>query len=293
MSDTLLDPKNDFVFKRLFAASPELLADLINAVRSDEDPVEVVEVLNPRIDPEELHGKFIVLDVLARDTRGHLYNIEMQVRRHADWTLRSLYYLARTLANQLQRGDDYATLKPVIGIHLMDFELFQQAQAHWCFELRDRTHPHLKLDHSLQLHLIELPKADRQRNGQGGTLTDWVSYFEHWREDTIMSEIRHTPVKQALDQLRDLSGDEEARRLAFVRERALRDERSELNAARREGREEGRAEGQVAVLARQLTLKFGELPEPVKQCLEQADEAELNLWAERVLFAGSLEDIFL
>ncbi len=27
MSDTLLDPKNDFVFKRLFAASPELLAD--------------------------------------------------------------------------------------------------------------------------------------------------------------------------------------------------------------------------------------------------------------------------
>jgi len=262
--------------------------DLINAVRSDEDPVEVVEVLNPRIDPEELHGKFIVLDVLARDTRGHLYNIEMQVRRHADWTLRSLYYLARTLANQLQRGDDYATLKPVIGIHLMDFELFQQAQAHWCFELRDRTHPHLKLDHSLQLHLIELPKADRQRNGQQGTLTEWVSYFEHWREDTIMSEIRHTPVKQALDQLRDLSGDEEARRLAFVRERALRDERSELNAARREGREEG----QVAVLTRLLTLKFGELPESVKQCLEQADEAELNLWAERILFAASLKDLF-
>ena len=120
-----------------------------------------------------------------------------------------------------------------------------------------------------------------------------------------MSEIRHTPVKQALDQLRDLSGDEEARRLAFVRERALRDERSELNAARREereeglksglekGREEGRAEGQVAVLARLLTLKFGELPESVKQCLEQADEAELNLWAERILIADSLEDIFL
>ena len=51
MPNTLLDPRNDYVFKRLFAASPELLADLINAVRSEEPAVEVIEVLNPRIDP--------------------------------------------------------------------------------------------------------------------------------------------------------------------------------------------------------------------------------------------------
>jgi predicted transposase/invertase (TIGR01784 family) len=51
-------------------------------VRSDEPAVEVIEILNPRIDPEELQGKFIILDVLARDRAGHLYNIEMQVRRN-------------------------------------------------------------------------------------------------------------------------------------------------------------------------------------------------------------------
>jgi predicted transposase/invertase (TIGR01784 family) len=88
----LLDPKNDFVFKRLFADAPELLAALINAVRSTEPPVEVVEVLNLRIEPEELTGKFIVLDVLAQDAQGRRYNIEMQ---------------ARTLTQQLSGGDDY------------------------------------------------------------------------------------------------------------------------------------------------------------------------------------------
>lgn len=31
----LLDPKNDYVFKRLFADSPDLLAELISAVRQD------------------------------------------------------------------------------------------------------------------------------------------------------------------------------------------------------------------------------------------------------------------
>ncbi|QLF93352.1 Rpn family recombination-promoting nuclease/putative transposase [Pseudomonas sp. ABC1] len=116
---SLLDPKNDFVFKRLFASAPDLLTDLINCIRSDSDeaPIAVVEILNPHIAPEDLHGKFIVLDLLARDSQGQLYDVEMQVRRHAGYGLRSLYYLARTLGQQLSRGEHYSSLKPVIGIH--------------------------------------------------------------------------------------------------------------------------------------------------------------------------------
>ncbi len=34
----LLDPKNDYVFKRLFAVAPHLLTALINAVRSEDEP---------------------------------------------------------------------------------------------------------------------------------------------------------------------------------------------------------------------------------------------------------------
>jgi len=37
----LLDPKNDYVFKRLFTQAPELLVSLINAVRADE-PIHMV-----------------------------------------------------------------------------------------------------------------------------------------------------------------------------------------------------------------------------------------------------------
>lgn len=58
-----------------------------------------------------------------------------------------------------------------------------------------------------------------------------------------MSAITHTPVQQARQQLEELSGDEEARRLAFVLERARRDEASIRHAERSEGREEGRQEG--------------------------------------------------
>lgn len=53
-----------------------------------------------------------------------------------------------------------------------------------------------------------------------------------------MANVAHEPVKKAMSRIRELSIDEEERRLALVRERALRDEVSLLNDARREGREE-------------------------------------------------------
>ena len=60
-----------------------------------------------------------------------------------------------------------------------------------------------------------------------------------------MATVAHEPVKQAMNRIRVLSADDEARRLAFVRERALRDEVSLLNEAKREGRAEGREEGRA------------------------------------------------
>ena len=58
-----------------------------------------------------------------------------------------------------------------------------------------------------------------------------------------MAKVAHEPVKRAMSRIRELSADEEAQRLAFMRERALRDEVSLLNEARREGEQKGRQEG--------------------------------------------------
>ena len=57
-----------------------------------------------------------------------------------------------------------------------------------------------------------------------------------------MTKITHKPVLRAMERLKELSADEETRRLAFVRERALRDEVSVLNDAKTEGRKEGQYE---------------------------------------------------
>ena len=300
----LLDPKLDVIFKRLFVDAPELLVDLINAVRYDEPPIVELEILNPLIPPEELTGKFIILDILARDSTGQLFNIEMQTRSHAGWSSRSVYYLARSLGSQLKNGASYQHMRPVIGIHLMDFDLFEQPQACWAFELRDRQRPEVLLDRNLQLHLIELPKADRLHSQGNGALADWIAYLKHWQEDTLMQSIERPTIQQARQHLQALSADEQARHQAFVRERALRDEVSEKAAAkaegirlgkaegRAEGEREGKQKGQSALLHRLLQAKFSTLPADLEQRPSNASEDELATWAERVLFAERLEQVF-
>lgn len=61
---------------------------------------------------------------------------------------------------------------------------------------------------------------------------------------------------------------------------------------RKEGREEGRKEGQADLLVRQLTLRFGELPQDAAARVQSAADTELTLWAERVLTATSLDEVF-
>jgi len=279
--------------------------------------------LNPQIAPEELQGKQIVLDILAVDETGKRFNIEMQTTLHAGWSSRSVYYLARALGDQLRSGGRYDHMQPVIGIHLMDFDLFPAPdQSCWTFELRDRQRPDVVLDRSLQLHMIELPKADRLWAAGASAfqashaLAEWVAYFKHWREETLMHTIARPAIQKAYQHLHALSGDDLARHQAFVRERALLDEITEKAVARETGLAEGRAEGlaegraegiaigeakgfaqgqvqgQVAALRHLLHAKFGVLSSSVEQQLQQADSAQLERWLDRLLAARQLEDVF-
>jgi hypothetical protein len=51
-------------------------------------------------------------------------------------------------------------------------------------------------------------------------------------------------------------------------------------------------EGEQKLLVKQLGLKFGELPAQVMQRLRVATDADLERWAERVLTALTLDDVF-
>jgi hypothetical protein len=61
---------------------------------------------------------------------------------------------------------------------------------------------------------------------------------------------------------------------------------------RREGLEKGLEEGQRAIVRRQLVSKFGPLPESVERRLEAATPVELERYADDILDAERMSDIF-
>ena len=72
--------------------------------------------------------------------------------------------------------------------------------------------------------------------------------------------------------------------------RAGRDEG--MRQGRDEGMREGRVDGERTVLERLLRRRFGRLPPAVADRLHQAPAADLEAWAENVLDARTLDDVF-
>ena len=61
---------------------------------------------------------------------------------------------------------------------------------------------------------------------------------------------------------------------------------------RTEGKAEGKAEGEAEVLLRLLGSKFGALPDPLHARVKAADSQQILAWAERILTATKIEDVF-
>ncbi len=86
---------------------------------------------------------------------------------------------------------------------------------------------------------------------------------------------------------------------AFFRELGPRAQEAYVTAAekltaqvRAKALEQGRTEGQVALLSRLLTLRFGAVPEGAQAAIRAASPAELDRLAERVLSAATLDEVF-
>jgi len=106
-----------------------------------------------------------------------------------------------------------------------------------------------------------------------------------------MDTITNETVKEVRGHIKRLSADEEARRLAFVRERALRDEASQLRFAKQEGIKQGEVIGEAKLLQKMLNKRFGVLPEWAAEMINNASSQQIEAWADQIFTAKSLEEL--
>jgi len=298
---TLLTPKLDYVFKKLFTLDVKLLIDLINSVLMliKIDQIISIDIQNPEILPDHIKEKYIVLDIKAYDNQGNHYDIEMQASKYFYYPKRSTFYLSKIFASQLKSGEHYNLLEPVIGIHFLDYIAYSKYSDYsYCFEFRDFNHPELKYTDDLSLYLFELPKVKRKKDlnvlpENKRKQYEWLHFLNYAHEGgkAMQKAYYANPmIHRAFDLLSKISEDEQTRKEAELREEAIRNKIYELNAAREEGIERGRLKEILNGIELGLDLKFGEAGLKLLPEINQIDQFKTLLTIHNAIrFSDSVE----
>ncbi|MFM7199220.1 MAG: Rpn family recombination-promoting nuclease/putative transposase [Myxococcota bacterium] len=248
----------DGVFRRLFDDTQHcfLLISFLNALlhRSGTEAITSLTLQHRDLSDLRFVDKENIFDIRATDGAGRRLNIEMQVAAQSFYRSRSVFYLSRLHASQLERGEPYTQLNQTIGIHLVCFNLFSpllHPHVHSLFELREREHHHLYSD-QLQLHLLELEKLpwDPRHPPDLTTLDKGVAWLYFVRYGHLLSlppELSMLPPEflQARQRLDMISEKQDLRWAYICWEKHQRDAAVRYIDARAEGKIEGHAEGKI------------------------------------------------
>lgn len=136
----LMDLKIDYAFKQLFGIekNKDITVVFLNAIlqRTGRKRIKDISFSNIEVGGEYKDDKQSRLDLLVVTEANEWINIEIQFSNQYDMIKRTLYYWSGIYRGQLQKGESYKELNPVIAINILNFDLFNQTnQFHTIYHL--------------------------------------------------------------------------------------------------------------------------------------------------------------
>ncbi len=274
-----INPKIDYAFKKIFGSeqSHDILISFLNAMLYDgKDKIQTIEILDPYLAPRLRGIKDTYVDVKAiisnEDGESTNVIIEMQVLNVEGFEKRILYNAAKAYSTQLDVGEDYTVLEPVIALTITDFIMFAELnQLISRFILKEKTYLVDYPIYDIELVFIELPKFQKALEDLE-TLTDkWLYFLKTARKlesvPSIMDDVPAIKKAFAIANQANLSREE----LDDLEHRAvfIHDQRNAIKKAERLGLEEGIKQG----------IEQGELRAKIaitRQLLLVLDDAEIS-----------------
>jgi predicted transposase/invertase (TIGR01784 family) len=131
-------------------------------------------------------------------------NIELQVAPQPEFAERIIFGLAKLIVGQIEEGEDWSAIKKVIGIAIMDFNMFSDKRCHHRFGFYDRR-AKVYFGDVEEINTIELKKARIERNPR---LRAWTLFIGAKSEEELMEAVKmNVQVKKAYSTLSTLSRD--------------------------------------------------------------------------------------
>ena len=235
---------NDYIFKKIFSkkGNESILKDFLISVLNI--PIQKVETrAEVSLERQLEENKLGRLDILAKLDDNTIVNIEVQILNKYNFIDRTMYYWSGNYYNELRAGEDYKEVKKVIAINILDYEIFEEGPYHEIARIR-RDFKNKILTDKMELHFIQIPKFLKENRGTKTKLEQWMQFISQKDEKEVELAMKENEeIKKANEEYEYLTGDEAERRLALLREEAIRDEKTMLKGSREEGIEIGRKEG--------------------------------------------------
>ena len=176
------DPKNDLAFKKIFGDEKHknILISFLNSVLDFKDQYAIAEVslANPYQVPKIPELKETILDIKATNKNGDTFIVEMQKKDVGDFTKRSLYYTSKAYIQQLPKANNYAELKKVYFIGILNFNIFDNKNyisRHLIINTETNTQD---LD-DFEFSFIELPKFNKALEELDSVLDKWIYFIKN------------------------------------------------------------------------------------------------------------------
>ena len=254
----LLNPKLDYVFKRIFGykGNEEITKNFISCI-INENIQEIELDTNPILEKDLIDDKIGILDIKAKLDNNINCDIEMQLidRKHIE--KRILYYWSRMYTKSIKAGQDYNKLQKAIVILISDYNLenlkeIKKYITNW--KIREEDNPKCILTDMLTFYIIELDKYKKYvKNNKNIKLNSWIEFIQNPNEVNGMS---NKEIKKAKEVLEEISQDEREIYLAELREKYIMDQKAIEDAGYDKGLKAGIAQKQEDIVKKMLSKNF-------------------------------------
>jgi predicted transposase/invertase (TIGR01784 family) len=189
--------------------------------------------------------KASIIDVKAKDEKDNTYIIEMQVTDSLGLDKRLLYYASKEYAQQIESGEQYIALNPVIFIGIFEFR-FTESPKYLSHHAVCNVEDGERVIKDMDFYFIELPKFDKPLTGLDDITDKWVYFIKNAENLSVIPEnLEDEGLKEAYidaDKHNWSKEDLSAYDYAAMREQ---DERGKITAAEIKGRKAGKIEGKI------------------------------------------------
>jgi predicted transposase/invertase (TIGR01784 family) len=241
-----LDVKTDYAFKKVFGSdgSKNILKSFLNSVIEFENNQKIkdLEILDPYNIPVLKGMKDTFVDVKARLENDTIVIIEMQVLNHDGFEKRVLYNMTKNYSQQLQKGEQYHLLNPVIALTIVNFEMFEYEKYKSNYILLEKEE-FTKYSGDVELIFIELPKFNKTLEECKDIEDKWLYFIKNSEDLSVIPKNCENEIKDAYEIANTANFTLDELELQRKRKEFIYIQRNSIEKAKREGLEQGLQEG--------------------------------------------------